>query len=102
MTGPLDQPRDVIGQPLEDRLDPAVGQVAHPAGHAVLHGQPPAGITEEHTLDPAGDQDPIANHKQKVRRVRAGRTGGRTHLGSGTPATAGYLARAWMAVSAIV
>ena len=34
--GPVDQAPDVLGRAFEDRFDPAVGQVAHPAGHAVL------------------------------------------------------------------
>jgi hypothetical protein len=36
------------------------------AGHAVLLGEPPAAIAEEDTLHPAGDQHPIAHHKQTV------------------------------------
>jgi len=44
---PVEQAADIFGQALEDRFDPAVGQVAHPAGHAMLLGQPPAAIAEE-------------------------------------------------------
>ena len=62
--GPVKQATDILGRALEDRFDPAVGQVAHPAGHAVLLGEPPAAIAEEDALHPAGDQHPIAHHKQ--------------------------------------
>ena len=61
--GPVDQAADSVGRPLEDRFDPAVGQVAHPARHAVLLGQAAARVAEEDTLDPARDQHPIAHHK---------------------------------------
>jgi hypothetical protein len=64
--GPVDQAADILGRALEDRFDPAVGQVAHPAGHAVLLGEPPTAIAEEDALHPAGDQHPIAHHKQTV------------------------------------
>jgi hypothetical protein len=37
----------------------------------VLLGQAPAGVAEEDALDPAGDEHPIAHHKQKVRRARS-------------------------------
>jgi hypothetical protein len=67
--GPVDQAADRVGRPLEDGFDPAVGQVAHPARHAVLLGQAAARVAEEDTLDPARDQHPIAHHKQRVRRV---------------------------------
>ncbi len=70
---PVDQVADVLGRALEDRFDPAIGQVAHPAGHAVLLGQAAAAVAEEDALHPAGDQHPIANHMQTVR--RAGRAG---------------------------
>lgn len=66
--GPVDQAADRVGRPLEDGFDPAVGQVAHPARHAVLLGQAAARVAEENTLDPARDQHPIAHHKQRVRR----------------------------------
>ena len=67
--GPVDQAADVLGRAFEDRFDPAVGQVADPARHAVLLGQAAAGVAEEDALDPAGDQHPIAHHKQTVRRA---------------------------------
>src|SRR5208282_2761801 len=63
---PVEQGADILRRALEDRFDPAVGQVAHPAGHAVLLGEPPAAIAEEDALHPAGDQHPIAHHKQTV------------------------------------
>jgi hypothetical protein len=71
--GPVDQAADIVGRPLEDGFDPAVGQVAHPAGHAMLLGQAAARVAEEDTLDPARDQHPIAHHKQRVRRVPSDR-----------------------------
>ena len=71
--GPVDQAADRVGRPLEDGFDPAVGQVAHPARHAVLLGQAAARIAEEDTLNPARDQHPIAHHKQRVRRVPSDR-----------------------------
>ena len=67
--GPVDQAPDVLGRAFEDRFDPAVGQVADPARHAVLFGQAAAGVTEEDALNPAGDEHPIAHHKQTVRRA---------------------------------
>lgn len=73
---PVHQVADIVILPLEDRFDPAVGEVAYPSGHAVLLGQPPAGVAEQDTLDPAGDQHPIAKHMQTVRRDGAFRPGG--------------------------
>jgi len=67
-TGSCDERVDRFRRALEDRFDPAVGQVAHPARHAVLLGQAAAGVAEEDALDPAGDEHPIAHHKPKVRR----------------------------------
>ncbi len=74
---PVEQAADILGEAFEDRLDPAVGQVAHPADHAVLLGEPPAAIAEEDALHPAGDQHPIAHHKQTVRRPGRDRRAGR-------------------------
>jgi hypothetical protein len=65
---PVEEAADILGEAFEDRLDPAVGQVTHPAGHAMLLGEPPAAIAEEDALHPAGDQHPIADHKQTVLR----------------------------------
>ena len=62
---PVEQAADILGEAFEDRLDPAVGQVAHPAGHAVLLGEPPAAIAEEDALHLAGDQHPITHHKRR-------------------------------------
>lgn len=70
---PVHHVADIVILPLEDRFDPAVGKVAYPSGYAVLLGQPPAGVPERDTLDPAGDQHPIAKHMQTVR--RGGRSG---------------------------
>ena len=50
---PVHQAADVLGRAFEDRFDPAVGQVADPAGHAVLLGQAAARVAEEDALDPA-------------------------------------------------
>src|SRR5690242_21873849 len=61
--GPVDQVTDVVGRAFEDGFDPAVGQVSHPAGHAVLIGHALARVTEEDALDPAGDQDTVADHR---------------------------------------
>ena len=36
--GPVNQAADIVGRPLEDGFDPAVGQVADPARHAILLG----------------------------------------------------------------
>jgi len=65
---PVDQVTDAVGRPLEDGFDPAIGEVADPAGHAVLLGQAAAGVAEEDALDPAGNQYPVTHHKQTVRR----------------------------------
>ena len=73
--GPFHQAADILGRAFEDRLDPAIGQVAHPARHAVLLSQAAAGVAEEDALDPAGDQDTVANHKQTVRRPEKGPAG---------------------------
>ena len=75
VVGPGHQAVNVARRSLEDRLHPAVGQVANPSGHAVFLCQAPAGIAEEDTLDPAGDQDAVADHKQTVRRRGAGGQG---------------------------
>ena len=73
VVGPGHQAVNVARRSLEDRLHSAVGQVADPSRHAVFLGQAPAGIAEEDTLDPAGDQDAVADHKQTVRRESGGR-----------------------------
>ena len=46
---PVEQAADILGPTLEDRLDPAVGQVAHPARHAVLLGRPPGRFSRKKT-----------------------------------------------------
>jgi len=53
VVGPGHQAVDVLRRSLEDRLHPAVGQVAHPSAHAVLDRHAPAGDAEADTLDPA-------------------------------------------------
>ena len=101
---PVDQAADIVGRAFEDRFDPAVGQVAHPAGHAVLLGQAAAAVTEEDALYAAGDQHPIADHKQRVRlATRPGTNSGRGgKAGPFGRKLRGQPERAWMAVSAIV
>ncbi len=68
---PLDEAVDVVGRPLEYRLDPAVGKVAYPPVHTMFEGPSPAGFAEVDALDPAGDEHPIADHKQTLRGDRA-------------------------------
>ena len=89
VAGPVHQAVDVLGRSLEDRFDPAVGQVADPSGHAVFLGEAPAGVAEEDTLDPAGDQDAVADHRRRSPR-RSGavswpRPGGRCRGRSSAP-----------------
>ena len=88
---PVDQAADILVRAFEDRLYPAVGQVADPARHAVLLSQPPAAVAEENALDPPGDQHPIAHHKQTVRQgaVGDGRAGDPRRSGSGVRAAEG-------------
>jgi hypothetical protein len=59
---PAHQPFDALRFALEHRFDPAVRQVAHPAGDTLLTGDSAARVTEEDALHKAGDQDPLANH----------------------------------------
>ncbi len=47
-----------VGPTFEDRLDPAIMAVAHPAGHPVASGRVGAGLSVAHTLDPAVGQHP--------------------------------------------
>jgi hypothetical protein len=47
---PFEHALNVLGGPLEDRLDAAVGAVPHPAAHPVPLGRPPAGVAEGHPL----------------------------------------------------
>jgi hypothetical protein len=67
---PVQEAVNVLGRPFEDCLDPAVGKVAYPPAHAVVKGHPPAGVAEVDALNLTGDQHPIADHKEKVRRDR--------------------------------
>jgi hypothetical protein len=74
LAGPVHEAINVLIPSFEDRLDPAIGKVAHPPAHAVLERHPLAGITEEHTLHPAADQHPVADHNQTLRRGRPRRS----------------------------
>ena len=67
---PVQEAVNVLGWPFEDCLDPAVGKVAYPPAHTVVKGHPPAGVAEVDALNLTGDQHPIADHKEKVRRDR--------------------------------
>jgi hypothetical protein len=64
---PVDEIVNAVGRSLEDRLDPPVGKVAYPPAHTMLEGPSPAGVAEVDALDPAGDEHPIADHKQTLR-----------------------------------
>jgi len=64
---PLHQPADFPVRSFEDRLNPAVREVPHPAVHAVPLGHPAAGVAEEHALHATRDQHPIANHTDTLR-----------------------------------
>jgi len=64
--GPVHELLHVVLGSLEDGLDPAVGQVPDPAAHAVLLGYLAARVAEEHTLDTAGDEYPVADHGTDV------------------------------------
>jgi hypothetical protein len=101
---PVDQAADIVGRAFEDRFDPAVGQVAHPAGHTVPLGQAAAAVTEEDALHAAGDQHPITDHKQTVRwPTQSGTSSGRGgKAGPFGRKLRSQPERAWMAVSAIV
>lgn len=81
MTRPLHQTADFPVRPLEDRFDPAVREVPHPAAHAVPLGHPAAGVAEEHALHATRDQHPIANHTDTLR--PAGMFAGRALSGAG-------------------
>ena len=58
-TAPAERDRilDRVLGALELRLDPAVGQVADPAGEPEAPGGPPDAVPEEHALDPPRDGD---------------------------------------------
>ena len=57
LPAPPDDAVDRGGRALQPRLDPAVGEVAHPTRDPELRGLGPARVTEPHSLDPAGDED---------------------------------------------
>jgi len=63
---PVNQAPHVFRCSLEDGLDPAVWQVAHPAADVMLLGHLAARVAEEHTLDAAGDEYPVADHEPDV------------------------------------
>ena len=65
---PVHEAVNILGSPFEDCLDLAIGKVAHPPAHPVLTRHPLAGIAEEDVLNLAGDQNPVANHNQTLRR----------------------------------
>jgi predicted ester cyclase len=64
---PVQQMLNVLGRSLENCLDPAVGEVAHPPGHTMVPRLPLAGTAEVDTLNPPGDQHPVADHIQTLR-----------------------------------
>jgi hypothetical protein len=74
---PVQEAVHAPGRPFEDGPGPAVGKVAYPPAHTVVKGHPLAGAAEVDALNLAGDQHPIADHNQKVRRdrQRCGRVG---------------------------
>jgi FMN reductase [NAD(P)H] len=57
-----DEPLDRLFVTFEDRLDGAVTAVRDPAGDAALLSHASGGVTEEHALHPAVDDDAAANH----------------------------------------
>ena len=65
---PGHQAVNILGPAFEDRLDLAIGKIAHPPGHPVLTRHPPTAVTEEDALHPARDQHPVADHNQTLRR----------------------------------
>jgi hypothetical protein len=67
---PVQQVLNILGRSLENCLNPAIGTVARPPGHTVLRGHPLAGTAEVDTLNSAGDQHPVADHSQTLRRDR--------------------------------
>src|SRR5690606_21236105 len=62
LAAPGDHPLHRGRVALEARLDPAVGQVAHPPGDSLGLGTLGAGRPEEHALHPAGDEHPPGDH----------------------------------------
>jgi len=59
---PVDQPLHGVGLAFEHGFDPAVGEVAHPPVEAGPCGFVPAGVTEEHALHAAVDENTAAYH----------------------------------------
>src|SRR5207249_2822932 len=94
---PVNQAPHVFRCSLEDGLDPAVGQVAHPAADVVLLGHLAARVTEENTLDASGDEYPVADHGTDAivtaRRRRASVAGAKkVHIGWQGPISGAVLA----------
>ena len=86
---PRHEPTNVLGWPFEHRLDPAVAKIAHPPTHAMLYGHPPARAAEVDALNLTGDQHPIADHIQTLRRQERGRSArGRRMAEDARPAAA--------------
>lgn len=71
VTRPVHEAVNVIVGSFEDGLDPAVGKVTNPAAHPVPEGHPLACIAEEDALNLAGDQYPVADHRQTLPARRA-------------------------------
>jgi hypothetical protein len=71
-TGSCDERVDRFRRALEDRFDPAVGQVAHYPTQTGSLGPPGAGHAVAHALHPTLDDDPPADHPaQDTRRDAA-------------------------------
>ena len=98
---PRDEPANVLGWPFEHRLDPAVAKIAHPSAYPVRHGHLSARVTEAHALNLTGDQHPIADHKQTLRRhgttsQRRGEQDAQMRVWQPLPARGGAAARVMM------
>src|SRR5215470_6832159 len=90
MARPLDEAVHAVGRSFEDRLDPAVGEVANPPAHTMLKGPPLARVAEVDALDPAGDEYPVADHHPAPRPAHRGGSARRMTV-------AGVRGRAWNA-----
>jgi NAD(P)-dependent dehydrogenase (short-subunit alcohol dehydrogenase family) len=71
---PADQVVDALRVALEHRLDPPVGQVAHPPGDPVVPSHPAARIPEENPLYHPGHHHPLPNHRPTLWRSPVIRT----------------------------
>ena len=73
---------DRFRRALEDRFDPAVGQVAHQPAQTGSLGPPGAGHAVAHALHPPLDDDPSADHpEQDTRRDVFSPRGGGSSVG---------------------